>query len=178
MGGLRIYPEGTIYKEAETAVGFRIFHDISLLIIKLTMKFDKFGSVAFFISSVSADFFTARSLDHGQNVDLGYLEDVNGFYSVIGHDMHSNETYWEDATIWETFEQEETQSPNSAASINTGLNRRSDMCEDLTGITKFLCENVTSRYWFWGAGGALIMYYLPQAMTNWLNVRSSTRYRV
>lgn len=33
-----------------------------------------------------------------------------------------------------------------------------------------VCDNVPSRYWFWGAGGGLAIYYSPQALTKFLNV--------
>lgn len=135
------------------------------------MKLDKFGTVMFFIGSVSANFLTARSFDHGQDVDLGNLEDVNGFCSSIGHDVYGNASHWEDITIYETFEEQETQSLNLVAPVNTGLNRRADMCDDLTGITKVICDNFPTRSWFWGAGGVLGIYYSPRFMTNWFNVR-------
>ncbi|KAM0715599.1 hypothetical protein Q7P37_009097 [Cladosporium fusiforme] len=115
------------------------------------MHFLRATSVAFFLlaDSALADFLTARSLDHGENVDLGYLEDVNLFYSTIGFDPASNTSYWEDASELETFDLE-------------------DVFEGLTGIVKDICNNVPSRWWFWGTGGVLLIYYSPKLMENFL----------
>lgn len=96
------------------------------------------------------------------------------FHSAIGH---PNGTSWEDITEYETFDDQDgadkpqSQSLNPSGPEATGLVRRDDgYCSDLTGITKMVCDNVPSRYWFWGAGGGLAIYYSPQALTKFLNV--------
>lgn len=122
-------------------------------------------------SSASADFVTAKSSELGENVDLGHLEDVNALYSLIGFDSTSNASHWEDVTEFEGISGDDLfQSLNPATNEETGLIKRDDYCADTTGITRMVCENVPSRAWFWGAGGALIIYYAPRALTNWLNV--------
>lgn len=130
------------------------------------------ASIAFLLaSSASADFVAAKSVDQGENVDLGYLEDVNAFYSLIGYDPKSNNSHWEDVTEFESLTTDDGfQSIHPATNEETGLIKRDDYCSDTTGITRMVCENVPSRNWFWGAGGALIIYYAPRVLTNWLNV--------
>ncbi|EAU31863.1 conserved hypothetical protein [Aspergillus terreus NIH2624] len=130
-------------------------------------------NIAFLLaSSVTADFLSAKSLDSGENVELGELEDINDFYTLFRHPEGRNGSYeWVDVTEYETLDDEATlgQSVNPSTTTARGLVPREDICTDLTGITKNICDNVPSRYWFWGTGGAILIYYLPRLMETWLN---------
>ncbi|KAL4821966.1 hypothetical protein BDW67DRAFT_149920 [Aspergillus spinulosporus] len=42
-------------------------------------------------SSVTADFLTARSLDHPRNVELGELQDVQDFCATLETNISTNE---------------------------------------------------------------------------------------
>lgn len=134
------------------------------------MKLNTFTTLLLCTRSVSADFFTAKSRDVGNNIDLGHLLSITDFHTTIDH----NGT-WEDVTEYETFDEEngnqQEQSLNPFAPVATGLVRRTNYCSENTGITKMVCDNVPSRNWFWGAGGALAIWYAPKAITTWFNVR-------
>lgn len=132
------------------------------------MKLNALTTLLLWTSSASADFFTAKSRDVGNNIDLGHLLSVADFHAAIDH----NGT-WEDVTEYETFDEgngnQQEQSPDPYAPVATGLVRRADYCGETTGITKMVCDNVPSRNWFWGTGGALAIWYAPKAITTWLN---------
>ncbi|KAE8143461.1 hypothetical protein BDV38DRAFT_277481 [Aspergillus pseudotamarii] len=139
------------------------------------MKLSSVGFYSLLWSSVSADFLAARSFDHGNNVELGELRDVHDFYSILeqsSSQVGQNGSYeWEDITIFETLDGIEGTSElvDPSSLPGTSLVARQNQCTDLTGITKMVCDNMPSRWWFWGAGGPLIIYYLPKAIGHWLN---------
>ncbi|KAL4904993.1 hypothetical protein BDW74DRAFT_178559 [Aspergillus multicolor] len=130
------------------------------------------------VSSVTADFLSARSFDHGQNIELGDLADVHDFYAILEQSafrLSQNGSFvWEDITEYETFDDPEGDSEFMSHSTlpGSGLVTREDQCKDSTGITRTICDNVPSRMWFWVAGSALLIYYLPRTMTRLLNIGS------
>ncbi|KAL5366338.1 hypothetical protein BJX96DRAFT_169844 [Aspergillus floccosus] len=135
-------------------------------------------NIAFLLaSSVTADFLSARSLDTGENVELGELEDINDFYTLFHHPEGREGFYeWVDVTEYETITDEATlgQSVNPSPTTAGGFVPREDICKDLTGITRNICDNVPSRVWFWGAGKSLIIYYVPRLLDTWLTDIANT----
>ncbi|KAL2816938.1 hypothetical protein BJX63DRAFT_441303 [Aspergillus granulosus] len=129
-----------------------------------------------FASSVAADFLSARSLDHGQNVELGELVDVHDFYTILEQSIFSlsqNGSFvWEDVTEYKTFDglDRDSEFIGHSTLTESGLVAREDECRDLTGITWNICKRVPSRLWFWGTGGALIILYSPRVITRFLNL--------
>ncbi|CBF81857.1 predicted protein [Aspergillus nidulans FGSC A4] len=127
-------------------------------------------------SSVTADFLTARSLNHDRNVELGELQDVQDFYATLEQSSFCNTQngsfVWEDITEFETLDDIDNSALELAGpNLDRGhsLVSREDQCTELTGITRMICDNMPSRWTFWAFGGPLIIYYAPRLMTNWLN---------
>lgn len=152
-------------------------HHIFALVpnILLTMQFLWATGIALLLAANSAfaDFLAARSLDDGENVDLGFLEDVNIFYSILGLDTTGNTTHWNDASEIETLDLEEVFEGLGAGKAEPGLitSRDDDSCGDLTGILQPICNRMPRREVFWVAGGALAIAYSPRVVKIFLAVR-------
>jgi hypothetical protein len=129
------------------------------------------GGMILLITLASADFFTARDINQGDNIDLGHLDDVEFLYSLIGHNFSSNMSSWIDVTPLETLNLEELSDIQSAPPTDTGLVKRESYCDKQAGITRMVCDNVPSREWFWAAGGPLIIWYGPDIFDKWVQVR-------
>jgi hypothetical protein len=125
------------------------------------------GGTILLATLASADFFTARDIDQGDNIDLGQLDDVAFLYSIIGHDVSSNTSSWTDITPVETLDVEEL---SDIQSVGTGLVKRENYCDKQAGITRMVCDNVPSREWFWAAGGPAIVWYAPDIIDKWMQV--------
>ncbi|KAJ5416320.1 hypothetical protein N7491_011355 [Penicillium cf. griseofulvum] len=102
------------------------------------LRLNGFTNLLLWSSSVSADFFTAKSCEVGNNIDLGHLLSITDFHTAIGHSGT-----WEDITEYETFDEEngnqQEQILSPFAPVTTGLIRRMDYCSESTGITKMAC---------------------------------------
>lgn len=109
-----------------------------------------FSGILVLATLVSGNFFTARDIQQGNNIDLGHLDDVEFLYSLIGHNFSSNTSSWSDVTPLETLNLEKLSEPSPAPLVETGLVKRESYCNKQAGITKMVCENVPSREWFWG----------------------------
>ncbi len=109
------------------------------------------------------------------NIEFGHLEDVKEFDSLMGSSFTDNLTFV-DITEYETLDatavherdyvEGESLNPKSLAT----LQGRANECEDMTGWSKIVCDNVPNRNWFWGAGAVLTFIYSPSAMAIFLDV--------
>lgn len=125
--------------------------------------------------SATADFLSAWLLDTGGNVELGELEGINDFYTLLHHSEGNGSYKWVDVPEYEALDKDATlgQCVNPWFHTAGDLVPRQDMCEELSGITRSICYKLPSCRWFWGAGRALGIYYLPRSYTTFLNVSSS-----
>ncbi|KAM7182952.1 hypothetical protein V8F20_012788 [Naviculisporaceae sp. PSN 640] len=127
------------------------------------------------LDSVRAGFLSARSLEHGSNVELGDLVSLDEFHSLMGPEFHGGLEY-EDVTEYETLDEDAVHKRDHHTELDKVSRRpsegeiftRADECKDMTGWSKLVCENMPSRMWFWGVGGALGFYYTPSVMANFM----------
>ncbi|KAK7977200.1 hypothetical protein PG996_003273 [Apiospora saccharicola] len=117
-------------------------------------------------------------------VDLGTLESLEAFYQDLGLSAA-------DVANWQAIEELETHdwdaiaaedAARAAAGVsekdvtspaatpeNMGLATRQseDQCANLTGFANILCANMPSRAAWWTAGGAMAIWYAPEALVRW-----------
>ncbi|KAK1595402.1 uncharacterized protein LY79DRAFT_702134 [Colletotrichum navitas] len=126
--------------------------------------------LSLYVAFSTADYLAARSLDNGNNIELGDLQSLDELYAVLGPGYMENSVY-EDVTEYETLATivEDLGVPTTpVAGRGLATRQNEDVCSDLTGITRMVCDNVPSRWWFWGAGGVLLIWYSPEGIRSWL----------
>jgi hypothetical protein len=99
-------------------------------------------------------------------VDLGTLSSMKEFLTKMGFDANST---WEEITDYETTNLDatlESFSPRTSPA-SVFLAERADTCEDLTGFSKILCDNMPDRAAWWAAGGVLAIWYFPDYLVKW-----------
>lgn len=133
------------------------------------------------INTATADFHSARSLEVGNNVELGKLSGLHEFHGILRRDLgilhrdldHSFE--YEDVTVYESvdsdaFPRSPKRDTSDTSAPGGNFSIQANECTDMTSWERMLCENMPSWHWFWGAGGVLAFYYSPSLLANFVNV--------
>ncbi|KAF6787588.1 hypothetical protein CMUS01_16445 [Colletotrichum musicola] len=124
-------------------------------------------SLAFLMqASTTLGSFVPRSFDAAIDVDLGMLDSVEAFFKLVG----TNTTNWErveDAPreVVDPAALALDTSPNNATSL---LPRQSEECAARTGWEWIVCENMPESWVKKTLFGAMLIYYSPRLLFEFL----------
>jgi hypothetical protein len=106
---------------------------------------------------------------------LGHLQSLEDFYSLMGPDFATGLTFTEEIKpeVMDPVGLRRRDYPQTRSENASVILTRANDCTDLTSWQRFVCDNMPDHKYIWSAGSALIIYYVPALLANWLNVSPS-----